>query len=141
MRNSLGKRIVSKNLPIYILHFGLPCDFCFGGKRFPRGFACLRNKIASQRIIPPNLQRPTTTTIATMAARDDSVAATGIRQVTQYDIAEVALVAEGEGEGRTAADERGAGTADEMDERRRWWRTGGLGSGRAEMMVADKRAR
>jgi hypothetical protein len=50
-----------------------------------------------------------------MAARDDSVAATGIRQVTQYAIAEVALVAEGEGEGRTAADEGGAGTADEMD--------------------------
>jgi hypothetical protein len=49
-------------------------------------------------------------------ARDDSVAATGIRQVTQSAIAEVALVAEGEGEGRTAADERGAGTADEMDE-------------------------
>ena len=60
-------------------------------------------------MVPPNLQRPTTTTIATMAARDDSVAATGIRQVTQYDIAEVALAAEGEGEGRTAADEGGAG--------------------------------
>jgi len=113
--------VVSKNLAIkeFTLHFGVevsgaiscPAIFVSEASVFRGATLASETKSHHKESYP---RTANTTTIATMAARDDSVAATGIRSDAIRH--RRSSIDEGEIVGRTAADERGAETADEMDE-------------------------